>query len=97
MPYYDYECKDCGHTFETFQSMSDALLEDCPSCNRKGLRRLIGGGAGIIFKGSGFYVNDSRRSSEASSASSAEKKSPDSKKPSAGSTSSDGKKTVAAN
>jgi putative FmdB family regulatory protein len=62
MPYYDYECKSCGHEFETFQSMSDEALVDCPECNKPGLRRLIGGGTGVIFKGSGFYVNDSRKS-----------------------------------
>jgi putative FmdB family regulatory protein len=66
MPYYDYECKSCGHEFETFQSMADAALTQCPQCNKHGLRRLIGGGTGVIFKGSGFYVNDSRPSDTAS-------------------------------
>ena len=61
MPTYDYECRDCGHNFETFQSMADNALETCPECGNDGLRRLIGGGAGIIFKGSGFYVNDVRK------------------------------------
>ena len=62
MPTYEYECRSCGHEFEIFQSMSDDALTDCPECRRSDLRRLIGGGAGIIFKGSGFYVNDSRSS-----------------------------------
>ena len=62
MPTYEYECKSCGKTFEAFQSMTDAPIESCPACG-KGVRRLIGGGSGIIFKGSGFYVNDSRKSS----------------------------------
>ena len=62
MPTYEYECRSCGHEFETFQSMSDDALTDCPECRRSDLRRLIGGGSGIIFKGSGFYVNDSRSS-----------------------------------
>jgi putative FmdB family regulatory protein len=59
MPTYDYECKQCGYTFEHFQSMSDNPLVECPEC-RGTLRRLIGGGMGIIFKGSGFYVTDNR-------------------------------------
>ena len=62
MPSYDYECKSCGHTFEVFQNMSDPPLNSCPKC-RKSVRRLIGGGLGVIFKGSGFYVNDSRKTS----------------------------------
>jgi len=57
MPTYEYECKGCGHSFEVFQSMSDAPLMDCPQCGKE-LRRLINGGSGVIFKGSGFYVND---------------------------------------
>jgi putative FmdB family regulatory protein len=66
MPTYDYECKSCGKTFEAFQSMSDAPLTVCPTCGKE-VRRLIGGGSGIIFKGSGFYVNDSRKSSSGDS------------------------------
>ncbi len=61
MPTYEYECKSCGKTFEAFQTMSDAPLSACPDCG-KAVRRLIGGGTGIIFKGSGFYVNDSKKS-----------------------------------
>ncbi|TVQ24575.1 MAG: zinc ribbon domain-containing protein [Spirochaetaceae bacterium] len=67
MPSYDYECKSCGHSFEEFQYMSDAPLKKCPSCGKLSLRRLIGGGMGIIFKGSGFYVNDSRSASRSAS------------------------------
>jgi putative FmdB family regulatory protein len=59
MPTYDYECTTCGHTFEAFQSMSEDPLSKCPECGKK-VRRLIGGGVGIIFKGSGFYVTDSK-------------------------------------
>jgi putative FmdB family regulatory protein len=66
MPTYDYECRSCGHSFETFQSMSDNPLTTCPECGEEQLRRLISGGTGIIFKGSGFYVNDSRKSSSTS-------------------------------
>ncbi|MCL1928677.1 MAG: zinc ribbon domain-containing protein [Treponema sp.] len=59
MPTYEYECKSCGHNFEAFQSMSDAPFSDCPQCGKE-IRRLINGGSGVIFKGSGFYVNDKR-------------------------------------
>ena len=60
MPTYDYVCQECGHELETFQSMSDEPLSICPSCQGR-LKRKVGGGSGIIFKGSGFYVNDSRK------------------------------------
>ncbi|TVQ37403.1 MAG: zinc ribbon domain-containing protein [Spirochaetaceae bacterium] len=70
MPTYDYECRACGHSFDVFQNMSDKPLAVCPACSKRQLRRLIGGGAGIIFKGSGFYVNDSRSKSSAATASS---------------------------
>lgn len=58
MPTYDYVCQECGHEFSSFQNMSDAHLETCPKCSKKALRRKIGTGAGIIFKGSGFYCTD---------------------------------------
>lgn len=57
MPTYDYKCKECDHLFEYFQAMSDELLKSCPKCNGQ-VRRLISGGSGLIFKGSGFYVTD---------------------------------------
>jgi putative FmdB family regulatory protein len=57
MPTYGYECKSCGHTFDVFQSMSDEPVKVCPECGKE-VRRLINGGTGIIFKGSGFYVTD---------------------------------------
>jgi len=60
MPTYDYVCQECGHEFEAFQSMKDDPLTDCPSCHGK-VKRQFGGGAGIIFKGSGFYINDSKK------------------------------------
>lgn len=59
MPTYDYECQRCGHQFERFQSMSDPPVKTCPKCRGK-VRRLIGTGAGIIFKGEGFYITDYR-------------------------------------
>lgn len=67
MPTYDYECASCGHNFEAFQAMSDKPLVSCPECKKRSLKRLIGGGMGIIFKGSGFYVTDSRSSGKKAS------------------------------
>lgn len=60
MPTYDYACQACGHTFEEFQMMSEPLLRECPECGEPKLERLIGGGAGFVFKGSGYYVTDYR-------------------------------------
>ncbi|HPE89134.1 MAG TPA: zinc ribbon domain-containing protein [Spirochaetia bacterium] len=59
MPTYEYECRACGYTFERVQSMSDEPIRECPECGQQ-VRRLIFGGSGVIFKGSGFYVNDSK-------------------------------------
>ena len=63
MPTYEYECKSCAHNFEVFQSMSDDPLKDCPECGKE-IRRLIFGGTGVIFKGSGFYVTDKSSSAK---------------------------------
>jgi len=64
MPNYDYECTECGKRFEVFQSMNDAKLTDCPDPECKGsVKRLLGTGGGIIFKGTGFYQTDYRSSS----------------------------------
>ena len=63
MPTYDYECKACGHTFEKFQVITAPSIRKCPKCKKLKLRRLIGMGAGIIFKGSGFYQTDYRSES----------------------------------
>ena len=60
MPTYDYECDACGHTFELFQSMRDEPKKKCPGCGKMKLRRLIGSGGAILFKGSGFYTTDYR-------------------------------------
>jgi putative FmdB family regulatory protein len=62
MPTYEYECDACGHRFEEFQMMSDRPLKKCPECKKRKLQRLMGTGAGIIFKGSGFYETDYKRS-----------------------------------
>jgi putative FmdB family regulatory protein len=59
MPTYDYECTKCGHQFEKFQAMSDPLVKTCPKCKGK-VKRLIGAGAGLLFKGEGFYITDYR-------------------------------------
>jgi putative FmdB family regulatory protein len=60
MPTYDYRCEACEHAFEEFQSMSAKPLRKCPACGKLKLKRLIGTGAGVIFKGSGFYETDYR-------------------------------------
>ena len=62
MPTYEYECAACGKRLEHFQSMSDAPLKKCPKCGKLRLKRLISAGAGVIFKGSGFYTTDYRSS-----------------------------------
>jgi len=84
MPTYDYVCDACEHQFELFQSMKDDPKKQCPECGKKKLRRLIGTGLAIVFKGSGFYTTDYRSESykkaaaadkSASSSSSSEKSS----------------------
>lgn len=61
MPTYEYECAKCGKTFDVFQSMKDDPLKTCPDKKCKGkVKRLLGTGAGLIFKGSGFYITDYR-------------------------------------
>jgi putative FmdB family regulatory protein len=67
MPTYEYACKFCGHHLETFQSIKAEPLKKCPSCHKNGLQRLISGGAGLIFKGTGFYETDYKRSPASSS------------------------------
>ena len=74
MPTYDYECDGCGHKFEEFQSMMDKKLKKCPACKKPKLRRLLGTGAAIIFKGSGFYQTDYRSESYKSGAKADENK-----------------------
>ena len=68
MPTYEYLCKSCGHRFDEFQSMSAKELKKCPGCKKNALERLIGAGAGVIFKGSGFHQTDYRISSYSSDA-----------------------------
>ena len=89
MPTYDYECARCGHSFEVFHGMMEQPVKRCPKCRGK-TRRLIGTGAGIIFKGSGFYETDYRSDSykdaekkEKTASKSDSEKSADSKTPDA--------------
>jgi len=63
MPTYGYICEKCRYQFEQFQTITARPLRTCPKCGRKGLKRLIGTGAGVIFKGSGFYQTDYRSES----------------------------------
>ena len=84
MPTYEYECKNCSHSFEVIQPISDAPLTTCPECGSE-IRRLIFGGAGVIFKGSGFYVTDKNKSSTAGTvAAKTDKKPASDAKPAAG-------------
>ena len=68
MPTYEYKCQECGHVFDAFQSMTDAPLTECVECGGS-VKRLIGAGAGIIFKGSGFYCTDYKNSGSTSNGS----------------------------
>lgn len=63
MPTYDYKCRACGHAFELFQSMTEPVKRKCPRCAKSALERLIGTGAALLFKGSGFYQTDYRSDS----------------------------------
>jgi putative FmdB family regulatory protein len=66
MPTYDYECSKCKYKFELFHKMSDEPKAKCPKCG-KSAHRLIGGGSGVIFKGSGFYATDYKKKEKPSS------------------------------
>ncbi|MGO9915920.1 MAG: FmdB family zinc ribbon protein [Isosphaeraceae bacterium] len=78
MPTYDYHCDSCGHEFEAFESIKADPLTECPECKEPRLRRKIGPGAAILFKGSGFYQTD-YRSESYKKAAKAENPAPDSK------------------
>ena len=100
MPTYDYECDACGHRFEKFQSITARPICKCPECGKSKVRRLIGTGAGVIFKGSGFYQTDYRsesykKAAEKDKPSSAADKKPEAKKESKPDSSSGGKSKAA--
>src|SRR3954468_15966306 len=63
MPTYEYQCDECGNKFEKFQSIKSGPIRKCPKCGKNKVRRLISTGAGLIFKGSGFYITDYRSDS----------------------------------
>jgi putative FmdB family regulatory protein len=67
MPTYEYRCAACAHTFEEFQSITAEPFEICPKCGKPALKRVIGTGGGMIFKGSGFYLTDYKKSGSSSS------------------------------
>ena len=64
MPTYEYRCGACGHLFEKLQSFSEKPIRKCPECGKLSVKRLISSGAGIIFKGSGFYQTDYKKTSK---------------------------------
>ena len=63
MPTYEYSCPDCGHKFELFQSITAPPVTACPQCGRNNVKRLISSGGGLLFKGSGFYLTDYKKTS----------------------------------
>jgi putative FmdB family regulatory protein len=69
MPNYEYRCKSCSYEFEEFQKITDSALVNCPECKTDNLVRLIHGGAGLHFKGSGFYLTDYKKSNTSGSSS----------------------------
>lgn len=99
MPTYEYECAACHHRYETLQSITAPPLQKCPRCGKKRARRLIGAGAGLIFKGSGFYITDYRKPSgkpsEKKPPSRSDKASPPPPASPGGSKSTPGKDTIA--
>jgi putative FmdB family regulatory protein len=66
MPTYSYRCPECGHQYDKFQKISDTTRARCPECGTHG-ERLISGGAGLLFKGSGFYITDYKRAGDTKS------------------------------
>lgn len=81
MPTYTYRCKSCSHQFDEWQKISEAPLVTCPSCTKDTLVRVIDGGAGLIFKGSGFYLTDYKKDGSKTRTEKTEEKKPADKKP----------------
>lgn len=67
MPTYPYQCRNCGHELEEFQSMSEPPLVRCPNCHTDNLVRVLGTGTGLIFRGSGFYLTDYKKTGSSTS------------------------------
>jgi putative FmdB family regulatory protein len=88
MPTYEYRCRNCGFETEELQSFTEEPLKLCPACHTESLSRILGGGAGLIFKGSGFYLTDYRKDAKKSGGEKKEEKKPENKveppKPSGG-------------
>jgi putative FmdB family regulatory protein len=84
MPTYEYRCRECGHTFDEYQQMTADPLVVCPNCGKHTLKRVMGTGGGIIFKGSGFYQTDYKKNGSSPSTSANQKKTEPSSKEKAG-------------
>ncbi len=80
MPTYDYQCSACGHRFERFESINDDAPKACEKCGKKKAKRMLGTGAGLIFKGAGFYTTDYKKSSGGNSAGESKESAPKEKK-----------------
>ncbi len=91
MPTYDYVCHACGHEWDMYQAMSDNPIKKCPACGKLKAERLIGTGAGVIFKGSGFYETEYRSESYKQGADAARKASEPAKSDGKGESKSDSK------
>ena len=76
MPTYEYQCNACGHKFEELQSMTSKPIRKCPKCGRLSVKRLLGAGAGVLVKGSGFYQTDYKSKPPKESAKESSKESP---------------------
>ncbi|KPK75808.1 MAG: FmdB family transcriptional regulator [Phycisphaerae bacterium SM23_30] len=97
MPTYEYQCPDCGHEFEKFQSITARPIRKCPVCGRNRVQRLIGSGAALIFKGSGFYQTDYRSESYQKAAQAEKKQTPSEQKEAGEGATQSGEKTAPAN
>lgn len=76
MPIYEYQCSNCGYQLEELQSISEPPLVKCPKCGKNTLKKLIGTGGGLIFKGSGFYLTDYKNKSSSGTAAPSKKEKP---------------------
>jgi len=97
MPTYDYRCQFCQEHTEAFQKMSDAPLVTCPHCGKEGLKRVVSGGAGVIYKGEGWYVTDYSKKSSGGKESSGMENKPPEKKGASATTSSSSTESVPSN